>query len=174
MLQTLYSHDSSSLLRTWSFILLGVDSTVELKCGGCQSGEHSTEYFCTGVPRYLYFRCEGSGSSSLTWNVSSQEQDEIVVLGSQSSEENTIRHGDTTVYVDTVDFTNGRSQIISYLWLNLGLLDSDVTVSCRNSITRMKTLKQLGEMLLTLGAHAQQGLLYLGLCVYLSHISLHE
>ena len=127
--------------------MLGVDSVMEFTCSGCQSEEDSAEYYCSGEHRYLYFRCEGSGSSSLTWTVSSQDQEERVVLGSQSSEENTIRRGDITVYVDTVDFTNGRSQIISYLWLDLGLLDSDVTVSCTNGITSMKTLKQLGTFI---------------------------
>ena len=124
--------------------MLGVDSVVELTCGGCQSGEDSPEYFCSGEHHYLYFRCEGSGSSELTWNVSSQDQDELVVLGSLNQEENTIRRGDITVYVDTVDFTDDRSQIISFLWLNLGLLDSDMIVSCGSGITNTKTLKQLG------------------------------
>ena len=121
---------------------------MEFTCGGCLSGENSTEYFCSGVVRYLYFRCERSGSSTLTWNVSSQGHDELIRLGSESLEENTIQRGPITVYVDTVDFTPGRSQIVSYLWLNLGLLDSDMTVSCGNGITKMKTLKQLGTLLL--------------------------
>ena len=125
------------------FIPLGVDS-VEFTCGGCQSGENSPEYICSGEHRYIYFRCEGNGSSSFTWSVSSQGHDELVALGPFSPEENTIRRGDITVYVDTVDFTNGRSIIISYLWLDLGLLDSDVTVSCTNGNTRMKNLKLLG------------------------------
>ena len=129
-----------------SSILVGVDS-LELTCGGCQSGENSPEYFCRGISHYLYFRCEGSGSSSLIWTVSSQNQDEQVILGFHNSEESTIRRGNITVYIDTVDFTNGRSQIISYLWLDLGLLASNVTVSCSNGITRTKSLKQLGTLL---------------------------
>ena len=121
----------------------GVEN-VEFTCGGCQSTEDSTEYFCSRENRYLYFRCEGTGSSALFWNIISQDQEEVVALGSLNQEENTIRRGDITVYIDTVDFTNGRSIIISYLWLNLGLLDSNVTVSCSNGITKRRTLKKLG------------------------------
>ena len=119
---------------------------MEFTCVGCQSGENFPEYYCSGVPRYLYFRCEGGGSSTLTWTVSSQDQEERVVLGSLNAEENTIQRGNITIYVDTVDFTNGRSQIISYLWLNLGLLVSDVTVSCEGRFIYTKILKQLGKI----------------------------
>ena len=125
--------------------MLGVEN-VEFTCGGCWSEEDSPEYFCGGISRYLYFRCEGSASSSLIWTFSSEDQDELVVLGLRSSEENTIQRGNITVYVDTIDFASGHSQIISYLWLDLGLLGSDVNVSCTNSITKIKTLKQLGTI----------------------------
>ena len=121
--------------------------SLEFTCGGCKSEEGSPEYFCSGEHRHLYFQCGGSGSSSLIWTVSSQDQKEQVILGFHNSEESTIRRGNITVYVDTVDFTNGRSQIMSYLWLNLGLLGSDVTVSCSNGITSTKSLKQLGTLL---------------------------
>ena len=153
MLQTLHSNGRSRLStiiytknNLWSYIVPGVDS-VEFTCGGCLSEENSPEYFCSREDRYLYFRCEGSGSSTLTWNISSQHVYAAVPLGSLSMEENTIQQGFYTVYIDTVDFTNGRSHIISYLWFNLKSLGSDVNVSCSNGGQNMKTLKKLGNII---------------------------
>lgn len=123
--------------------------SLELTCGGCKSEESAPEYYCSGADRFLYFRCKTMfDSSTLTWDVSPL-LNKPVALGGLSRPDNIIRHEGITVVVDTVDFTEGHNQIISYLWLDLGLLNSDVTVSCSNGSSEiMKTLKRLGRVLL--------------------------
>ena len=117
---------------------------MEFICGGCQSEENIPEFYCRGINRYLYFRCEGSDSSSLIWDIPSVLETPVT-LGALTQEDNIIPRGDITVAVDTVDFTGDRRQIVSYLWLDIGMLESDVNVSCRsNGDLRMKNLKLLG------------------------------
>ena len=124
--------------------MLGVDS-VEVTCTGCYSEENAPEFFCHGVSRYLYFRCETKTNSTLIWNVSPLLQ-EPVILGPLSPVDNIIRREGITVLVDTVDFAEGRRHIISYLWLDLGSLNSDVNVSCSNGRLQTKALKLLGKL----------------------------
>ena len=118
-------------------------SSVELTCGGCESEENAPGYYCHGISRYLSFRCE-SDSSTLIWNVSPLLE-EPVVLGALSTEGNVIRRDGATIIIDTLDFSEDRRQIISYLWLDLGLLDSDVTVSCSSGHPSTWTMKLLGS-----------------------------
>ena len=119
---------------------------VKFTCGGCQSEENAPEFYCRGISWYLYFRCEGNDSSSLVWDIPSVLETPVT-LGALTPEDNIIPRGDITVAVDTVDFTEDRRQIVSYLWLDIGMLESDVSASCMsNGDLRMKSLKLLGRI----------------------------
>ena len=105
----------------------GVDG--RLTCGGCESNANNTEYYCMGTERHIYFRCESS-TGQLIWNVSPLFQTPIV-LNAFSSANNIIRRDGVSVVVDTVDFSqSGESQIISYLWINVQEMGSEMNVSC--------------------------------------------
>lgn len=115
-----------------------------MTCGGCRSEDNAPEYYCRGTSRYLYFRCE-SDSSNLIWNVNPVFQERII-LGFLNEKGQIISKEHVTVVVDTIDEDLGK--IISYLWLDLGLLVEDVAVTCSHGQTIRKELKQLGTYLI--------------------------
>ena len=68
-----------------------------------------------------------------------------MVLGAQSPMDNVIHRGNISIVVDTVDFSQGQGRIISYLYMDFGLLNFDVNVSCRDEHLQMKMFKLLGK-----------------------------
>ena len=127
------------------FILfLGVSGI--LTCGGCLSGDNDNEYYCRGAERYIYFRCE-SPIAQLEWNISPLFET-IVVLTALAEEDNIIRRGGASIFVDSIDVTSSKSKIISYLWLNLGEMDSELNVTCLNGGVFYWVLKPSGTYIL--------------------------
>jgi hypothetical protein len=133
---------STALLVTTFAVLLNCVSGI-LTCGGCISGDIDNEYYCKGAKRYVYFRCE-SGVPQLEWNIYPLFES-TVFLSALDEEDNVIRRGGATIFVDTTDVTSSKTLIISYLWLNLGEMDSELNVTCTNGGVFYWVLKPSGE-----------------------------
>ena len=110
-----------------------------MTCGGCISDDINNEYYCKGAERYIYFRCE-SDILQLEWNISPLFETPVT-LNALHEEENVIRRGGVSIFVDTIDDTSNESRIISYLWLNLGEMDSELNVTCINGMDFYWVLK---------------------------------
>ena len=138
-----YNHSRYTI--TLYYVYIGV-SGGKLTCGGCISDDINNEYYCKGAERYIYFRCE-SNINQLEWNVSPLFET-TVPLNALNDEDNIIRHDGVTILVDTIDVSSNESQIISYLWLNLGEMDSDLNVTCTNGVVLYWVLKPSGTYIL--------------------------
>ena len=124
--------------------VLGVEC-VGLTCVGCRFSLSTIEYFCPRIDRYILFRCE-SQSAQQVWNVSPLFE-EPIGLGSTNEVDNIIHRNGVNIIVETLDFTDPRNiRIISNLFLNLGELTPDVTVSCYNGDTQSKTFNMIGML----------------------------
>ncbi|CAI8006020.1 hypothetical protein GBAR_LOCUS4528, partial [Geodia barretti] len=129
------------LVSTFSLLFNCVSGI--LTCGGCISDDINNEYYCREAERYIYFRCE-SNLTQLEWSVSPLFGTNVI-LNALDEEDNIIRRGGVSIFVDTIDITSSKSQIISYLWLNLEEMDSEIRVTCINDGVFYWVLKPSGE-----------------------------
>jgi hypothetical protein len=132
-----------TVLLISTFALLFNCVSGYLTCGGCISDDINNEYYCRGAERYIYFRCE-SNRTQLEWDVSPLFGTKVVLSG-LNEEDNIIRRGGASIFVDTIEITSTKSLIISYLWLNLGEMDSELNVTCINTGVFYWVLKPSGE-----------------------------
>ena len=132
-------------------VSLTLGAVGQMTCGGCEFEENRENYYCTGTERSVYFRCI-SKSGQLIWNVSPMFR-EPVVLNGLNEEDNVIRQDNVTIFVDTVTSTSGEVQIISYLWLDVGLFGSELTVECDNGERHNRVFKPIGNVLCYYSVH---------------------
>ena len=104
------------------------------------SGDIDNEIYCKGTERYVYFRCEND-EPQLTWNISPLFE-MPVQLSTLNAADNIIRLDGVSIFVDSV--SQDPIQIISYLWLNLGQMDSVLNVSCNNEDLSYRVFKPSG------------------------------
>lgn len=127
---------------------LGV-GVLHTDCIGCndllQVG--NTSYYCRGMNKILFFRCDIIGGPGINWLINDVVIDTINNVDSGNTFQ-TIE-GYISIYTQTVDINDDgfRNNVTSYLWFNTADLQEETTVTCSGAGRRESVnVKSLGKI----------------------------